>query len=206
MKNFRPPSPPSRLQGNPACTSNALSPYCGPHDDDFSNIINATNNNGCPPLACPEYYEYPPPTPTARCLCMAPLLVGYRLKSPGFSDFLPYVDTFKEYLSSGLHLNSSNLEVATAQWQDGPRVKMDLKIFPSNTSTRLFNRSEVVWIREMFSGWGIPDSQVFGPYEFLSFTLTPPYAEGTLQMQDSLKQEAIYEQTRFHFKMYLQIL
>lgn len=116
---------------------------------------------------------------------MAPLLVGYRLKSPGFSDFLPYVDTFKEYLTSGLRLNASNLEVATAQWQEGPRIQMDLKIFPSNTSTRLFNRSEVFWIRDMFSGWGIPDSQVFGPYEFLSFTLTPPYADGTLQIQES---------------------
>lgn len=121
---------------------------------------------------------------------MVPIFVGYRLKSPGFSDFLPYVETFKEYLSSGLRLNTSQLEIGTAEWQEGPRIQMDLKIFPSNTTYRLFNRSEVLWIREMFSGWGIPDSQVFGPYEFLSFTLPPPYDEGTLHKQDLLKLES----------------
>ena len=161
------------------CSSNTLLvTECEPHDEDFNNISNTTTFYDCTPQGCPDGYEYAPPTPTARCICMAPVFVGYRLKSPGFSDFLPYVNTFKEYLSTGLEMNLSQLEIQSAEWQDGPRIKMDLKIFPSNVTTKMFNRSEVLWIREMFSGWRIPDSQVFGPYEFLSFTLPPSYDEG----------------------------
>lgn len=111
---------------------------------------------------------------------MAPVYVGYRLKSPGFSDFSPYIDSFKEYLSSGLEMNLSQLEIQSAEWQEGPRLRMDLKLFPNNGTSGMFNRSEILWIREMFSGWRIPDSEVFGPYEFLSFTLLPPYEEGML--------------------------
>ncbi|XP_042017601.1 probable LRR receptor-like serine/threonine-protein kinase At1g06840 [Salvia splendens] len=166
------------LEGNPVCLSNnLLVKECGPHDEDFNNISNTTTFYGCTPQGCPDGYEYAPPTPTARCICMAPVFVGYRLKSPGFSDFLPYVNTFKEYLSTGLEMNLSQLEIQSAEWQDGPRIKMDLKVFPSNVTSKKFNRSEVLWIREMFSGWRIPDNQVFGPYEFLSFTLSSSYDE-----------------------------
>ncbi|KAG6403537.1 hypothetical protein SASPL_135761 [Salvia splendens] len=164
------------LEGNPVCLSNnQLVTECGPHDEDFNNISNTTTFYSCTPQGCPEGYEYAPPTPTLQCICMAPVFVGYRLKSPGFSDFLPYVNTFKEYLSTGLEMNLSQLEIQSAEWQDGPRIKMDLKIFPSNVTSNKFNRSEVLWIREMFSGWRIPDNQVFGPYEFLSFTLPSSY-------------------------------
>ncbi|KAH6765757.1 Leucine-rich repeat protein kinase family protein [Perilla frutescens var. hirtella] len=180
------------LEGNPACSINSLSQYCGPHDEEFNDIVNNTKFYGCPPQACPDWYEYAPPSPTTRCICMAPVFVGYRLKSPGFSDFLPYVDSFMEYLSSGLEMNISQLEIKTAEWQDGPRLRMDLKIFPTNSSSsRIFNRSEVLWIREMFSGWRIPDSQVFGPYEFLSFTLPPPYDEEFPPGSSSLSKGAL---------------
>lgn len=162
-------------------SNNLLVKECGPHDEDFNNIPNTTTFYGCTPQGCPDGFEYAPPTPTVRCICMAPVFVGYRLKSPGFSDFLPYVNTFKEYLSNGLEMNLSQLEIQSAEWQDGPRIKMDLKVFPSNVTSKMFNRSEVLWIREMFSGWRIPDNQVFGPYEFLSFTLPSSYPEGMFQ-------------------------
>lgn len=164
------------LQGNPACSNNQL-PYCEPHNGDFNNTLVNTDLYGCPPDVCPDGYQYAPPSPTRRCTCMAPVYVGYRLKSPGFSDFSPYVDSFKEYLSEGLEMNLSQLEIQTAEWQEGPRLRMDLKLFPNNVTSRMFNQSEILWIREMFSGWRIPDSAVFGPYEFLSFTLRPPYDE-----------------------------
>ncbi|KAI3461742.1 hypothetical protein Pfo_018405 [Paulownia fortunei] len=174
-----PPNVTIGLQGNPVCSNSNLIQFCGPHEEDFSNTLNVTNLNVCPPQSCPPPYEYAPASPVIRCFCAAPLLVGYRLKSPGFSDFLPYVNSFKEYISSGLELNTSQLDFDSVAWQKGPRLRMYLKIFPAyvNDSIRLFNRSEVLWIREMFSGWRIPDNQVFGPYEFLNFTLLDPYKD-----------------------------
>lgn len=165
------------LLGNPACPSNLPRLYCVPHNGDFNDTLVTTDLYGCPPDLCPDGYQYAPPSPTKQCTCMAPVYVGYRLKSPGFSDFFPYIDSFKEYLSSGLEMNLSQLEIQSAEWQEGPRLRMDLKIFPNNGTSGIFNRSEILWIREMFSGWRIPDSEVFGPYEFLSFTLLPPYVE-----------------------------
>ncbi|KAL0436630.1 UNVERIFIED_CONTAM: putative LRR receptor-like serine/threonine-protein kinase [Sesamum radiatum] len=174
-----PPNVTIGLQGNPVCSASNLIQFCGPHEEDFSNTLNVTDLNKCPPQSCPPPFQYAPPSPVISCFCAAPLLVGYRLKSPGFSDFLPYVNSFKEYLSSGLELNVSQLDIDSVAWQKGPRLGMYLKIFPAyvNDSIRLFNRSEVIWIREMFSGWRIPDSEVFGPYEFLNFTLLDPYKD-----------------------------
>ncbi|KAK6145195.1 hypothetical protein DH2020_022015 [Rehmannia glutinosa] len=167
------------LQGNPVCSNNILLPFCGPHEEDFSNNFNTTNLNNCPPQICPPPYEYAPASPSVRCFCAVPLFIGYRLKSPGFSDFLPYENSFKEYISSGLGMNTSQLDIDSVAWQKGPRLRMYLKIFPAyvNDSVRTFNRSEIIWIREMFGGWGIRDNEVFGPYEFLNFTLVGPYRE-----------------------------
>ncbi|XP_028070469.1 probable LRR receptor-like serine/threonine-protein kinase At1g06840 [Camellia sinensis] len=57
---------------------------------------------------------------------------------------------------------------------------MDLKIFPvyvDNTSSHIFNTTEVQRIRGMFTGWHIPDSEIFGPYELLDFPLWFPYVD-----------------------------
>ncbi|KAK4492130.1 hypothetical protein RD792_002927, partial [Penstemon davidsonii] len=167
------------LQGNPVCTNTNLNGICRSNEEDFGNTVNTTIVNDCPPQSCPPPYEYAPWSPTVRCFCAAPLFVGYRLKSPGFSDFRPYLHPFIEYLSSGLQVNISQLEIDSVEWQKGPRLRMYLKIFPMyvNDSVRLFNRSEIFWIREMFSGWGIPESHVFGPFELLNFTLPEPYRD-----------------------------
>ncbi|KAG8388795.1 hypothetical protein BUALT_Bualt02G0162300 [Buddleja alternifolia] len=174
-----PPNITIGLQGNPACSNSNLIQFCGPFEEDLSNTLNNTNVNDCLPQSCPPPYEYAPSSPSIRCFCAAPLYVGYRLKSPGFSDFFPYVNVFKGYLSSGLSLNLDELDIDSVVWQKGPRLRMYLKIFPTyiNNSVRLFNRSEVLRIRGLFSGWRIPDNQIFGPFELLNFTLLEPYMD-----------------------------
>ena len=78
-----------------------------------------------------------------------------------------------------LHLYQ--LELVTFAWQKGPRLRMLLKLFPvyvPNT-THLFNESEVRRLVELFTGWKIPDSEIFGPYELLQLTLLDNYATGS---------------------------
>ncbi|KAL9140823.1 hypothetical protein ABFS82_14G062600 [Erythranthe guttata] len=179
------------LEGNPVCSNMNLKNFCGPHEEGFSTTFNVKNISECPPQGCLiTDYEY---APGSQCFCTVPLLIGYRLKSPVFSDFLPYVDAFKQYMSSGLEMNASQLDIDLLTWQKGPRLKMYLKIFPAyvNGSSHLFNRSEIDWVREMFSGWRIPESHVFGPYEFLSFTLLGPYAEPPYRQPSGLRKGAL---------------
>ncbi|KAJ6763664.1 LEUCINE-RICH REPEAT PROTEIN KINASE FAMILY PROTEIN [Salix purpurea] len=55
---------------------------------------------------------------------------------------------------------------------------MLLKLFPvyvNQNSSHIFNDSEARRIISMFTGWNIPDSDVFGPYELLYITLLGPY-------------------------------
>ncbi|KAK4407627.1 putative LRR receptor-like serine/threonine-protein kinase [Sesamum angolense] len=173
-----PPNVTIGLQGNPLCSNENVSQFCAPHEEDFSNTVNITRLNDCP-QSCPPPYEYAPASPAIRCFCAAPLYIGYRLKSPSFSYFLPYFNTFEENLSSGLGLNLYQLQIDSAAWQKGPRLRMYLKIFPmyANKSEQLLNRSEVERILSLFGGWRIRDSQVFGPFEFLNYTLPDPYED-----------------------------
>ncbi|KAK4370289.1 hypothetical protein RND71_009764 [Anisodus tanguticus] len=165
------------LQGNPFC-SNSIVIFCGHYNGDASGTVQLANNTDCPPLACPPPYEYAMPYPT--CFCALPLLVGYRLKSPGFRDFRSYVDKFEWYITFGIKLNRSQLHLNTFTLEAGPRVRMYLRIFPiyvDNSSSHLFNKSEVLRLRSMFTGWLIPDNDLFGPYELLNFTLIADYRE-----------------------------
>ncbi|CAL5439971.1 unnamed protein product [Camellia sinensis] len=167
-----------RLQGNPICLNTNLVLFCGPQNENetVSHTPSATNSNdNCLAQSCP--YEYAPNTP---CFCAAPLIVGYRLKSPGFRYFEPYWVLFEMYLTTGLKLNIFQLEIVSILWEEGPRLRMDLKIFPvyvDNTSSHIFNTTEVQRIRSMFTGWHIPDSEIFGPYELLDFPLRFPYVD-----------------------------
>lgn len=171
----------SRLQGNPLCSNENLVQFCGSMTEGEDNTQNSTNSeSNCRlPQSCPPPYEYAPPANS--CFCAAPLLVGYRLKSPGFFDFLPYFDLFEQYITSGLNIRRDQLEVDSFLWIKGPRLRMYLKFFPvyeNERSNHTFNRSEVRRIRSMFTGWTIPDSEIFGPYELLNFTLLDPYKDG----------------------------
>lgn len=127
----------------------------------------------CRPCPTDRNYEYNPSF-YLPCFCAVPLGVGYRLKSPGFTDFRPYYDDFEKYLTSGLDLFLYQLFIDALFWEEGPRLRMNLKLFPDNSS--LFNTSEILRIRSMFTGWLIPDSDIFGPYELLDFSLGS-YAE-----------------------------
>ncbi|XP_061367911.1 probable LRR receptor-like serine/threonine-protein kinase At1g06840 [Gastrolobium bilobum] len=170
-----PPNVTVLLHGNPVCSNKSLVQLCGSEGANDTNDLFQTNFIGsCPPQACPPPYEY-----SVDCFCAVPLLVGYRLKSPGFKEFGPYVDRFQNYLTSGLQIYTSQLQF-TFYWQEGPRLRMDLKLFPiyvDNSSAHTFNGSEVQRIRSMFTGWNIPDDDLFGPYELINLTLVGPYAE-----------------------------
>jgi hypothetical protein len=167
-----------RLYGNPVCTtSNAAR---------AANLCQPTSANGAPngkgpqpscgPCPTDRNYEYNPSSPLS-CFCAVPLGVGFRLKSPGISDFRSHKDVFDLDLTSLLDLLVYQLYVERYIWEPGPRLNMHLKLFPSNTS--LFNTSEVVRIRQLLAGWQITLSDVFGPYELLNFTLGS-YGDGML--------------------------
>ncbi|XP_057993605.1 probable LRR receptor-like serine/threonine-protein kinase At1g06840 isoform X3 [Hevea brasiliensis] len=164
------------LRGNPLCSNSNLVQFCGYQNKDVDEQGLTNTTNSCPPQACPYYYSQTSPV---RCFCAAPLLVGYRLKSPGFYSFPEYKYMFEEYLTSGLNLELYQLYLENIQWEVGPRLKMDLQLFPvydaSNKSSYLFNTSEVLRIMSKFTGWTIPDSEIFGPYELIYFTLLDPY-------------------------------
>ncbi|KAG7949253.1 hypothetical protein I3843_13G052600 [Carya illinoinensis] len=169
------------LQGNPICSNTNLARFCGTESDAENKNHGPTNNTSdCP--ACPPPYEHSPNSPEL-CFCAAPLLVGYRLKSPGFSDFRPYKSMFEDYLTYGLDLSRYQLHIDSFEWEEGPRLKMYLKLFPvyNNQSVNgfTFNRSEVGRIMNMFTSWSIPDSDIFGPYEILNFTLLDIYKDAT---------------------------
>ncbi|KAJ9167346.1 hypothetical protein P3X46_022008 [Hevea brasiliensis] len=164
------------LQGNPVCSNSNLVQFCGSQNEDVEKqgLTNFADN--CPTQACPYVYS---PTSPVDCFCAAPLIVGYRLKSPGFSNFLPYRDAFKEHLTSGLNLELYQLYLENFQWEEGPRLKMQLQLFPvydaSNKSSHVFNASEVLRIMSKFTGWDIHRNETFGPYELLYFPLWEPY-------------------------------
>jgi hypothetical protein len=135
-------------------------------------------------------YEYNPSSPIP-CFCAVPLGVGFRLKSPGISDFRPYKEAFDFDLTSLLDLLVYQLYVERYIWEAGPRLKMHLKLFFPSAS--LFHTSEVVRLRQQIAGWQITLSDVFGPYELLNFTLGS-YEEG---MQTSLCSKVFYSYEKF---------
>ncbi|KAJ6403464.1 hypothetical protein OIU84_015381 [Salix udensis] len=118
------------------------------------------------------------PASPLPCFCASPLRIGYRLKSPSFSYFDPYVFSFESYVTSALKLNRYQLSIDSYFWEQGPRLRMHLKIFPpaNNMHSSTFNVSEVLRIRGIFTSWHFPGDDLFGPYELLNFTLVGPYA------------------------------
>lgn len=167
-----------RLEGNPLCSNNnTIVQLCGSESD---NEVNGNTNVTCPGLVCLPPFEY-----STDCSCAAPLLVDYRLKSPGFSYFLTYEKEFESFLTNGLNIQIDQLSIDSFTWE-GPRLKMNLKFFPEhvdNTSTQVFNQSEVNRITNLFREWDIhiQDNDLFGPYELLDFNLLDIYKDGKSQ-------------------------
>ncbi|XP_031494347.1 probable LRR receptor-like serine/threonine-protein kinase At1g06840 isoform X2 [Nymphaea colorata] len=173
-----------RLQGNPLCSNTKgldMSNLCDRQDDNgelSGSAINTTNT--CLIQSCPteNFFEYVPLSPVS-CFCALPITVGFRLKSPGFSDFQPYRESFVAWVTSGLGLDSYQLYVDSFVWEAGPRLRMHLKFFPlikNESSKHEFNVSEILRLRGILASWTISSNNFFGPYELLNFTLEGDYA------------------------------
>ncbi|KAG4377825.1 hypothetical protein GLYMA_18G217000v4 [Glycine max] len=170
-----------RLSGNPICKNSniqSIGQYCGPEADNKA-AQDSTNSTFCPVQSCPvdDFYEYAPSSPVP-CFCAAPLRIGYRLKSPSFSYFAPYRSSFEDYITRSLDLDLYQLSIDSVAWEEGPRLRMYLKLFPSynDSGSSMFNESEVHRIKGIYSSWHFPRTDFFGPYELLNFTLLGPYA------------------------------
>ncbi|KAF7142849.1 hypothetical protein RHSIM_Rhsim05G0233100 [Rhododendron simsii] len=172
-----------RLQGNPICSTSNITnkdQICG-HEAGGDEIAQKSTNSTviCPIHACPmdNNFEYVPASSLGPlpCFCASPLRIGYRLKSPSFSYFAPYAHQFEMYLTRSLNLDLYQLSIESFVWEKGPRLGMYLKLFPPerNLHSNMFNTTEIIRIRHIFTSWQFPASDLFGPYELLNFTLGP---------------------------------
>ncbi|XP_044473999.1 probable LRR receptor-like serine/threonine-protein kinase At1g06840 [Mangifera indica] len=167
-----------RLGGNPICT-NANIPnigqFCDSQTEDDGTPAIPTNSK-CPTQACPldNFYEYDPASGDL-CACAAPLRIGYRLQSPNFYYFPPYANNFSAYVTTSLNLSLYQLSIDSFDWEEGPRLRMYLKLFPP-ANTTMFSLSEVHRIGSIFTSWAFSANEIFGLYELLNFTLLGPYA------------------------------
>ncbi|KAK4606905.1 hypothetical protein RGQ29_000938 [Quercus rubra] len=175
---YLPPNVSVWLQENPLCLNSSLAQFCGPEIEEDKNSQSSTNTTSvCLAQACPPPYEYSPKSPVA-CFCALPLFVGYRLKSPAFSDFRPYKYKFEEFLTSHLELSLYQLYIDSFAWVEGPRLGMQLKFFPvsdSENNAHTFNKSEVQRIFDVFTSWKIHNDDLFGPAELISFPILDFY-------------------------------
>ncbi|KAK9723761.1 hypothetical protein RND81_05G023700 [Saponaria officinalis] len=176
-----------RLRGNPVCNNTNIQKIHHFCDSDVG--ANGTADvlktlTACPVTACPvdQYYEPIPEVPT--CFCAAPIRIGYRLKSPSFTYFPPYKSTFESYITRALNFELYQLDIDSYEWEEGPRLRMNLKLFPQINGvngSHVFNDSELRWIRYKYTTWHFPGSELFGPYELLNFTLLGPYSSVIFQ-------------------------
>lgn len=177
-----------RLQGNPVCRNENVRNifiFCGSEAGAENKTNNSVTTTGaCPIHACPKdnYYEYVPKSPVP-CTCASPLIVGWRLKSPSFSYFDPYVLQFEQYMTRDLHLDLYQLFIESDSWEQGPRLRMQLKLFPT-VGVSTFNKSEVIRIIDILQYWEISVVDLFGPYELLDLTLLGPYSDLNPDIQD----------------------
>lgn len=76
-------------------------------------------------------------------------------------------------------MNRYQLVIDSFMWEEGPRLRMYLKIFPSfSNDTFTFNTSEILQLMDEFATFSIPGDDTFGPYDLLNFTLLGPYKDG----------------------------
>uniref|UniRef100_A0A0E0N457 non-specific serine/threonine protein kinase n=1 Tax=Oryza rufipogon TaxID=4529 RepID=A0A0E0N457_ORYRU len=190
------------LYGNPVCTNSTparAARLCQP-----TSVTEAPSGQGsqvsinCSPCPTDKNYEYNPSSPLP-CFCAVPLGVGFRLKSPGISDFRPYKEDFQKNLAHLLVLADYQIYMERYIWEVGPRLNMHLKLFPNNTN--LFNTSEVVRLRHLLAGWEITLSNVFGPYELLNFTLGSYEDEFPTVASSGLKRGALAVLSRYSVKV-----
>ncbi|CAN6575941.1 unnamed protein product [Malus baccata var. baccata] len=75
----------------------------------------------------------------------------------------------------------------------GPRLLMHMKFFPMfiNPHLNLFNASEVQRLRGKLTSWDVPQTDFFGPYELLKFTLLGPYSNMIVERKKGISKRAL---------------
>jgi len=84
------------------------------------------------------------------------------------------MDRFQRMLSSGLKIDINQLYINQSYWEEGPRLEMNLKIFPmyvDSNSSHVFNKSEVLRLRKSLLGFDLQIDDLFGPSELIDFIL-----------------------------------
>ncbi|XP_023543329.1 probable LRR receptor-like serine/threonine-protein kinase At1g06840 isoform X1 [Cucurbita pepo subsp. pepo] len=163
-----------RLGGNPFCQNlnrQNSDLFCTSKIvEDQLHRSSKNSNETCRSCPTDSFFEYVPDTPDP-CFCASPLGIGYRLKSPSFSYFPPYIYSFQAYLTKELSLDKQQLLIDSYVWE-GSRLRMYLKIFPLfDSGTHVLDQSKVFQITEKFMSWNFTRDDFFGPYELLNFTL-----------------------------------
>ncbi|VVB06031.1 unnamed protein product [Arabis nemorensis] len=162
------------LRGNPICKSASI-PIVKQLFEDICGEKKQTSTNSstpCSNVSCP--YENVKVSP-GICLCTAPLSIDYRLKSPSFFFFTPFIkNQFMEYITTSLQLETHQLAIDRLVDENKLRLRMYLKLIPKDKPK--FNISEVIRIRDRFMSWSFGGNDFFGPYELLEFPLEGPYA------------------------------
>ncbi|WOK96734.1 putative LRR receptor-like serine/threonine-protein kinase [Canna indica] len=155
------------LYGNAVCANASqlsVVHFCQPNITSQISGSSTKSENIC--LSCPVDGQNS--SASMQCTCAVPFGVGFRLKSPGISDFIPYINDFEIHLTRLLKLFPDQLYIDSFHWESGPRLHMKLKLFPSNSY--YFNQSEILRLGRTLSSWDITLSDVYGPYELLDFT------------------------------------
>nr|QAS62455.1 LRR receptor-like serine/threonine-protein kinase [Sedum alfredii] len=186
-----------RLYGNPICRQANIPDiklFCLSETGKLEELQPSVNTT-CPVQACPvgNFFEYVPDSPEP-CFCASPIRIGYRLKSPSFSYFPPYMDQFETYVTTSLQLKLHQLLIESYAWEEGPRLRMHVKLFPvyADGQSSTFNVSEVQRLRRIFISWNFPTDSFYGPYELLNFTLLGPYAGMDLKPPSSAFNKTVW--------------
>lgn len=124
-------------------------------------------------VASDDVFQYDVSSPGVKdapdtCTTCENITVEFRLVSPSFTLFDRYDTAFASYLSAGLNMTQRQVVLVDYRWQKGPRLDLDVLLFPQAGLT-MFNQTELDRLYASFSTWKIPDSEVFGPYELISF-------------------------------------
>ncbi|CAH8382794.1 unnamed protein product [Eruca vesicaria subsp. sativa] len=162
------------LRGNPICKSTSIpivkqlfEHICG----EKKQTSTKSENTPCSNASCP--YEKVLVSP-GLCFCAAPLSIDYRLKSRSFFFFTPYIENqFMEYITTSLQLETHQLAVDRVVDENKLRLRMNIKLIPKGKT--IFNVTEVIRIKGVFTSWSFPRNDFFGPYELLDFPLEGPY-------------------------------
>ncbi|KAL3689568.1 hypothetical protein R1sor_015877 [Riccia sorocarpa] len=170
--------------GNPVCSGQNLAAWCVPVSGvsllDTSFVMSSSNKETTCADNCKPPASLVPNAAMFGCSCAVPIIVWYRLKSPGFNVFDLYEREFLVYISSGLGLSINQVDIFDYAYEPGPRIQMHLHLFPATGYQ--FNQSECDRLNNLFGQWLIPDSPVFGPYELLRFTVQSPSSGGSKKL------------------------